>query len=214
MDKPYYKMSKAELRAMMQTFTTVATANATPLGLSPAQISEIGGQNTLFNTSLNDQTAAQATARGAVADCTTERSDTIDLISRFAAIFKANPAISDELIAQLGLPPRNQGGDHLPVYDPTNLSALGCSNGVNELKWNKNGNFAGVTYVIEAAYDGTTDFEIIDLSTTTKFEHFDQTPGREVVYRVFARRRNIRSGYSNTAVIYAGGGQQALLKVA
>lgn len=212
--KPYYQMNKPELRTMMQTFTTVATANSATLGLSPGQVTEISGQNTLFNTSLNDQVAAQATARGAVTDCTNERTDTIELIGRFSAMFKANPAVTDELIAQLGLPPRNQGGDHLPVYDPTNLSALGCSNGVNQLKWNKNGNLAGVTYVIEAAYDGSTDFEIVDLSTSTKFEHFDQTPGREVVYRVFARRRNIRSGYSNTAVIYAGGGQQALLKVA
>jgi len=214
MDKPFYALSKPELRTMMQNFTTVATANSVVLGLTPGQVLEIGGQNTLFNTSLNDQTAAQAAARGAVSDCTTERNDTVDLLSRFNGIFKANMAVSNELLALLGLPPRNQGGDHLPVFAPTNLAGLGCSNGVNALTWERNGNFPGVNYVVEAAYDGGTVWEIIDVVPTTKMDHFDQTPGREVAYRVYAKRRNIKSPPSNTAIIYQGGGQNLMLKVA
>ncbi|MBL8066157.1 MAG: fibronectin type III domain-containing protein [Chthonomonadaceae bacterium] len=215
MNKPFYEMSKSELRTMMQTFTTVATANAAALGLSPAQITEIGGQNTLFNTSLNDQTAAQAAAKGAVADCTLEKGDTVNLLRRFNAIFKANPAVSDELLDQLGLPPRNQGGDHLPVFAPTNLAALGCSNGVNSLTWNNGGNFPGVNYVVEASLDKGASWDIIDVVTTTKMEHFDQTPGVEISYRVYAKRRNIKSAPSNVAIIYqSGGGQNLSLKVA
>lgn len=211
MNKPYYHMSKPELRVMFNTLSTVAAANTGALGLSPAQLTEIQNQNTLFATSVTDQQNAQAAARGAVADCTTERADSIELIGRYAAMWKANPAVSDELIAQLGLPPRNQGGDHLPVFAPADLAALGCSNGVNSLKWNRNGNFSGVSYVIEAAYDGTTDWEIVDVSSLTKFDHADQVPGREVAYRVYARRRNIESAPSNTAIVYlSGGGGEAL----
>jgi hypothetical protein len=210
MDKPYYQMSKSELRVMMQAFASVAAANAATLGLNPANVTEINNQQTLYAATVTEQQNAQAAARGAVADCTAEKADTIELIGRYAAIFKANPAVSDELIAQLGLPPRNNGGDHLPVYDPANLAATGCSNGVNKLNWERNGNFPGVTYLIEAAYDGTTDWELIDAVSKTRYEHTDQTPGREVSYRVFAKRRNLKSGPSNTATIYLGGGGQAL----
>lgn len=45
-------------------------------------------------------------------------------------------------------------------------------------------------------------------------EHFDQTPGVEVSYRVYAKRRNIKSAPSNVTVIYQGGGQSLNLKVA
>lgn len=210
MNKPFYTMTKSELRTMMQTFTTVATANSAALGLTPGNLTEISGQNTLYNTSLNDQTAAQAVAKGAVADCTLEKKDTVDLLSKFNAIFKANPAVTDELIDQLGLPPRSDGGDHLPVFVPTNLAGMGCSNGVNSLKWANGGNAKGVNYVVEASYDNGGTWEIVDVVTTIKMDHYDQTPGQPVSYRVYAKRRNLKSAPSNVATIYQSGGGQAL----
>jgi len=214
-NKPYYQLTKPELKVMLQTFQTVALANAATLGLTPANLSEISGRNTAFGSSVSDQQNAQAAAKGAVADCTAERDTSITMIGKYNAIFQANPAVSDELIAQLGLPVRNGSGDHLPLYAPTELSAIGCSNGLNSLKWKRNGNLPGVSYVIEAAYDGTEDWEIVDVVSTIKFDHTGQTPGRPVAYRVFARRRNERSAPSGVASIYGNGsGQSQSLKVA
>lgn len=210
MQKPYYEMSKPELVGMMTTFASVAAANTGALGLDPAEVTAINTQKTDYTTAFNDQLAAQAAASGTVAACDQEKADTIALLSRYNAEFKANPAVSDELIAQLGLPPRNQGGGSIPVYVPTNLSALGCSNGVNSLRWEANGNAQGTTYLIECAYDGTQDWEIVDASTVLRYDHEDQTPGRPVEYRVSAKRSSVRSAPSNTASIYSGGGSSSL----
>lgn len=210
MQKPYYDMSKPELVGMVTTFASVAAANASQLSLDPAEITGINTQKTDFTNAVNDQLAAQAASAGAVAAANQEKADTVALLSQYNAEFKANPAVSDELIAQLGLPPRNHGGGSIPVYVPANLSALGCSNGVNALRWEANGNAQGTTYLIECAYDGTQDWEIVDASTVLKYDHEGQTPGRPAEYRVSAKRSSDRSAPSNTASIYSGGGGSAL----
>ncbi|MGE0001096.1 MAG: hypothetical protein AB7F50_07330 [Fimbriimonadaceae bacterium] len=203
-------MSKPELSAMLTTFAAVAAANAGALSLDPAEITAINTQKTDLTNSLNDQLTAQAAASGAVAACSQELEDAVALLSRYNAEFKANPAVSDELIAQLGLPPRSQGGGSIPVYVPINLAALGCSNGVNSLRWKSNGNASGTTYIIECAYDGTQDFDMIDAVTVLKYDHEDQVPGRQAEYRVIAKRTAERSAPSNTAIVYSGGGGEQL----
>lgn len=64
---------------------------------------------------------------------------------------------------------------------------------------------------VAAAYHGTTDWEIIVVSTMTKFKHMGQAPGSEIAYRVYARKRNLESAPSNSAIVYLnGGGGEAL----
>lgn len=133
----------------------------------------------------------------------------IALVATFANQFQANPAVPPELIAELGLTVRGGGGSS-PLFAPANLVADGCSNGINMLKWSANGNISGTQYIVEAAYDGTTDWDFVDVTTKSKFDHEGQTPGRPVVYRVYAKRAGQKSGFSNEATVYSGGGLQVL----
>ncbi|MCC6403424.1 MAG: fibronectin type III domain-containing protein [Fimbriimonadaceae bacterium] len=201
----FYQVKKSAFGAWITNFHTVASANATPLGLSPADLTLITNTKTEFVNSFNAQESARAASIGATAMCDQEWGDAVAIVSGFNARFQAIAGISPELLGELGLNVPGGGGGSIPVFAPSDLSGLGCSNGVNQLKWSRNGNESGTVYVIEAAYDGTNDWEIVDNSTRPKFDHTGQTPGRFVRYRVFAQRGTTKSNPSGTVSIYDPG---------
>ena len=212
----YYRVPKSQFQAWMANFQSVAAQNALPLQLDPAELSELATTNTQFAAAFNAQETARAAAKGATAFCDQEWNEALAVVSKYNALFQAIPGISPDLLGELGLTVPGGGGT-VPVYSPTNLSALGCSNGVNTLKWDRNSNESGTTYVIEAAYNGTNTWQIVDTATRTKFDHTDQTPGQFVRYRVYAKRGQTKSNPSGTASVYdpgmsltvLEGGQQA-----
>lgn len=198
----YYNVPKSQFGAWITNFQTVAAANATALGLDPAELTSISDATTEFNNSFAAQETARAAAIGATALADQGWRQALDLVASFNAQFQAIPGISPELLAELGLSVPGGGGGTVPVYAPSDLSALGCSDGINTLKWNRNGNESGTVYVIEAAYDGTSDWQIVDNSTRIRYSHSGQEPGRFVRYRVIAQRGATKSGPSNTAAVY------------
>lgn len=202
----YYNIPKSNFGAWMANFQTVAAANATALGLDTAELLEISTAKSQYEAAFANQESARAAAKGATALCDQEWGDALATVSKFNAMIQAIPGISPELLGELGLNVPGGGGS-IPVFSPTNLSALGCSNGVNTLKWDRNGNESGGTYVIEAAYDGTNTWQIVDTSTRTKFDHTNQEPGRFVRYRVYAQRGQSKSNPSGTASVYDPGAQ-------
>lgn len=198
----YYKVPKSQFGIWITNFQTVAAANAAALGLDPAELTSISNAKTEFNNALAAQETARAASIGATALADQEWGQALDLVASFNAQFQAIPGISPELLAELGLNVPGGGGGTVPVYAPSDLGVLGCSNGINTLKWSRNGNESGTVYVIEAAYDGTSDWQIVDNSTRTKYSHTGQEPGRFVRYRVIAQRGTTKSGPSNTASVY------------
>ena len=85
---------------------------------------------------------------------------------------------------------------------PTNLVAYGTDIGINLLSWNRNGNKANTTFIIEAKIGAATTWQIVGTATKAEFKHTGQTPGQKVSYRVLARRPAGDSDFSNTAVVY------------
>lgn len=198
----YYSIPKSQFGAWITNFQTVAAANAAALGLDPAELTSISDAKTQFNNAFAAQEAARAASIGATGLADQEWRQALDLVAAFNAQFQAIPGISPELLGELGLNVPGGGGGSVPVYTPSDLSALGCSNGVNSLKWKRNGNEGGTVYVIEAAYDGTNDWQIVDNATRTKYDHTGQEPGRFVRYRVTAQRGTTKSNPSGTASVY------------
>lgn len=211
---PYYKLGDTQLRTWADNFYQVATVNAAVLDLDPAELSSIDAARDAYVFALDNVAAARALSMGATATKNTEKGDLLDIVSLFANQFQSNPAVSDELIAELGLVVRGEGGGTVPLYPADGLTATGCSNGVNALKWQANGNEPGTTYLIQAAYDGTTDWEYVDVTTKTRYDDGDQTPGRSVLYRIIAKRSDDQAPPSNVAALYSGGGTAQTAQVA
>ena len=126
----YYNQKKSTFGAWMANFSTVAAGNSAALGLSPADLTEISGANTAFANAFTAQETARAAALGATAFCTQKWDAALDTAAKFNAKIQAIPGISPLLLGQLGLNVPGTPGT-VPVYQPTNLSAFGSSNGVN-----------------------------------------------------------------------------------
>jgi len=86
---------------------------------------------------------------------------------------------------------------------PTNLSAVGYSNGVNALRFKGNNGPGKVAYIVEAKKNGETDWVMIGSSQKQSFRHEEVTPGQRYQYRVRAQAtRGLVSAWSNTAAVY------------
>lgn len=201
----YYNTPKSNFGAWMANFNTVCAANAVALGLDIGELAEISGATTQFANAFTAQETARAAAHGATSFCDQEWSEALAVAAKFNAQFQAIPNISPLLLGQLGLTVPSGGGGTIPVFEPTNLSAFGSSNGVNALKWNRNGNADGTTFVIEAAYGDSNTWTIVDTTTVSKYNHANQTPGAFVRYRVIAQRGSTKSAPSGTASVYDPG---------
>lgn len=205
----YYKLRDAQLRIWADNFYTVCSANAATLGLDLAELTSIDTARDQYVAALDNVAVARAMGLGATATKNTEKASLLDTIAVFANQFQSNPGVSQELIAELGLTVRGTGGGSVPLYPASGLTAVGCSDGLNRLKWAANGNESGTTYVIEAAFDGSVNWEYVDVSTSTRFDHTGQTPGRAVVYRIVATRSGFKAPPSNEAALYTGGSSSA-----
>jgi hypothetical protein len=187
----------------LTNFATVAQANATALGLTAGQATTLGNTVKDFATGIDDVESARNAYRGAVQSKVNARFNATKLVRPYAQRWMNSGTIAESLLAELGLPitPHTTS-----LEDPKELVAVGYSNGDNKLSWKRNGNRNGTVFVIEAKYGASTNWGQIDAVTSTRYTHSNQTPGTQVVYRVRARRGEAVSGYSNTAVVYAGEG--------
>jgi hypothetical protein len=198
----YYDAPKPAFVGWITNFATVATANAAALGLTPGDIADIASVKNTYVGAYEDQLAAISAAKGAVTECDQAWDAALTVVSKFNKIFQAKPGLSPELLAELGLTVPSADPSTVPVYVPSNPSAMGSSNGVNTLRWWRNGNSSGTTYVVEVDYDGLNDWAILDSTTRCKYEHGGQTPGRFIRYRVYAQRGTRKSFPSGTAAVY------------
>lgn len=202
MAKTIYPANNAEFLIWLINFITVATANKAALDLSDPQIEALETLQLQFGTQLNEQQAKKEAATASTTLVKSSRKNLNSEISFLNAIFKANKNISANLIESLGL---NANGDSVsssvPVA-PVDLVATGLSNGTNRLKFGNGGNRARTNYIIEAKIGAATEYSFVAVTSKTRFEHKNQTPGVRVFYRVKAVHGDFESAYSNEAVIY------------
>lgn len=197
----------AAFEQWLENFAAVCDANNTTLGLSPTEVTTIEGYSTTFNGAMNNVAQTKASFQGAVSGKNANRRTITTAVRALAREFKANPAISAELLRQLGIVSDNSAG---PVRTVTGLTATGCSNGVNELKWNRNGNSPVTSFVIEYALGLSNDWNFAGVTTKTTFDHENQTPGVFLRYRVISNRAGQTSAPSDPVSIYTNGNDGAL----
>ncbi|MGE0000839.1 MAG: hypothetical protein AB7F50_05030 [Fimbriimonadaceae bacterium] len=206
----YFNLPDDQLAQWLTNFVTVASApaNQGPLGLDPAKITTLANAKNDFQTSLSARVAAAAAAKAATETKNNTRGASLTTIRTFVNGWYAGGTVSDTLLLQLGLVPRDQGGSPVPVFVPADLVVEPC-NQVNKLKWDRNGNEPGTVFVIEQRLPAG-EWEYLNGTTKAKFTVEGAVPGEQVSYRVYAQRGEQMSLPSNVVTAYGGGGSEAL----
>ncbi len=201
--KPWYGSTIAEQEAHAFSFMQGADYWGPTIPLTATEIERVDdGYNTWVTTRDNLQVAKDA-LRAAQADFDNARAAMIRTMQQVGAKVRVSPNTTDEILSAFGMtiPSGHTGGSAPQV--PTDLVANPGSPGVNVLSWKRNGNAPRTIFNIEVRYGATGPWQLIGVTTRTKFQHEGQTPGRFAIYRVTASIRDLQSGYSNEAAIYA-----------
>lgn len=197
--------------AWLTNFASQCSAYSTLLGLTAPQVAQIEALPENFEEGFNGNVSAKAAAKAAVQNKNRLRQSTEATARQYARIFKANPSVTPELEAQLGIISSSTSGPVVPVSE---LTVTGCSDGVNQLRWNRNGNAQGSIFVIEYQLTGSTDWDLAGVVTSSKFDHDEQTPGVEMAYRVVTTRSGKSSVPCPPVVVYRQEGNGESLSLA
>lgn len=201
-------VADGQLNGALTNFASVCEANAAPLGLTGPMVAEIEDAAVNFSAELTASTAAKAAQAAAVQAKNTQKAASKAIVSKYAKIFRANNTVSDELLAQLMLPPHSTPGSESSPTTPLNLVASANGDGVTNLRWNRNGNIQGTTFQIEKRTSPTGGWSIHDTTTRRTFVTLS-TPGEYVAYRVRATRNGQSSAASTPVVLWDGSGSEA-----
>ncbi|MBC8384813.1 MAG: fibronectin type III domain-containing protein [Candidatus Cloacimonetes bacterium] len=172
------------------------------LNISQGQIDDLSTKQTVFSGSLQVHLDTQLAAKTA----TGLKNDNREVLERtyrsLATFVQNNPASTNEIIQECGLPRHDTTPSVIVAVEPTDLKAVGKESGTISLNWKSGGNKQGTIYVIENKHEGDADFKFVDVSTATKYNHKGQTPGVFVLYRVLAKRGTQLSEPSNEVAVY------------
>ncbi|HQU85187.1 MAG TPA: fibronectin type III domain-containing protein [Pyrinomonadaceae bacterium] len=204
MDKPFYELSNAEFLPWLINLINIINKNKTSLPITADKITALEARRDSHETKLNAQIAADEAAKSATRDINDDRELSNADVSFINTIFKADKSIPRELIIEMGLRPDAERTSP-PPNDPTNLIVMPNAAGYTDLKWSRNGNKQTTLYDIEAQYDGNPEWVHVETVQTLKYRHENQTVGKQVVYRVRARRAGQASAFSSAGVAYYKG---------
>jgi hypothetical protein len=201
----YYRMTETEFRAWFANFVTVAVdpANLATLGMTAGSVSA-------FNTAQTDYAAAVtalAPAHDAAKAATTAKNNAyataFGLVQTWANQWQADPDVPDALKLSLGLNLRDTTPHPRPLFGVSNFSASGNSVGTVKLRWDRNGNLPGCTFLVQASVNGGP-WTLVTATTKTRLA----LGGQQIAptnYRVIVERRGQFSEPSDFAGVYGAG---------
>lgn len=202
MAKTFYPANDAEFAVWFANLLAKATVNKTILNLTDERLTALDTKLNAFNTNLalkqqkRDEATAQTTL---VSNLRKDLNKEAGLLNSGA---KGIEGLPPNILEELGLKVGEGSAVSSPPAAPADLVVTGTSDGVNSLKWNRSGNRQGTTFIIEAKIGGASNWTIIDAVTGSTYKHKNQMPGVTAQYRVKAKRGELESGFSNTAVVY------------
>ncbi|HXH59724.1 MAG TPA: fibronectin type III domain-containing protein, partial [Fimbriimonadaceae bacterium] len=161
------------------------------------------GQLASVNTSYAARDTAFNAAKGATQNRDAAYSAAIETIAGWSNQWQAQ-GIDPQILSDLGLIVHDTTPTTKPVFTPSGMTVTLFADGTNWVRWERNGNEYGIKFDLEVAYDGSNDWQAVTTVTAKSYKHMNQTPGREVVYRVRARNGNNVSGWLTSSSYYEG----------
>lgn len=128
-------------------------------------------------------------------------SEIIEWVRRVRDLLKAGRAVDAQFdLAGFNSPVRR--GNAYRASDPTDVAAVGFSNGINELRYTGNNRHGLVVYEIWRRTGRESEWQKHDLTRKQSYHDHGVTPGQYYEYRVRAVAAQNTSGFSNTTVVY------------
>jgi hypothetical protein len=202
MSKKYTRMNNAEFTIYCTNLLNEIEINKETLGFSTTTVAELLSGNNSHKTDLLTRENLKDSTKAVNTGIKMRRKVLNKIVAKFEVLAKNNDEVSDTLLEQIGFDARESNAVSIPVTTPKDLSASGTSDGTNSMKFNRNGNKQGTKFFIYAKYGDSAEPVLIDVITGTKYDHKDQTPGVKVQYFIIAKRGDIESAPSNTAIVY------------
>lgn len=203
----YLPDGENQFRTWFNNFIAQCSVYDAELGLSSQQFAELSGLNTTYATKLDANAAAKEALKASTTGKNNARQAASQSIRSYAKLWKSNPAIDPEILNKLGIVGSTTSG---PVTIVTNLTVNGCSDGVNKLTWNRNGNAQGTNFIIESKVQGSANWFFTASTTKSSFNHTNQIPGEQIWYRVISTRAGVNAGPCTPASAYPNTGDTEL----
>ena len=198
--KDYFPSKEGEIIPWIENFVQVATTNAAALGLATTDISALKTMNGDLATKLNTAIAKQSEAMAATEAKNIAKDKTIDVVRAMVRQVQAKPGVPDNLKSQLRITIPSPAPTPVVVYPPKDLTGEMTAGGLCFLKWGRNSNNYGTTFLIEASTKANEKWELIGTSTKTNYDAKPSAPLGTNLYRVKAQRGTIISEASNTVL--------------
>lgn len=196
----YYKMIPALLSNWAATFAATVLSNLSGYHTTNQKVTAVSDAQELLATALLDVDTTKAAYHAAIEARNAATHTLLENISIVANdIYEGNTTPS--LISAAGLEPRatvrQKGSPEMPMDLLANPNTFG---GV-ALKWSRNGNPKGTTFVIETSVDNA-NWSLVSTTTKTRFTAWGFEPGNTAYFRVYAQKNGFTSQPSSPAVIY------------
>lgn len=191
----------AQFRSWADNFAIKAGENESELGLTPEQVDELMDAAAEYYSAYQEAQRLKSAYQGSVAMKREARGRLEALTRSIGKVILVDESISLDLKAELGM--------HVvktpiaSIEPPTNLAAYPQAEGVNCLKWKRNGNSVHTVFIVEARTEDSNSWTYVGTTTKLKFNHQNQIPGEMITYRVHSQRGDQASGPSNQASVYA-----------
>lgn len=200
-NRDYFPKKEGEVVPWIENFVQVATANAAALGLGTVDITALKTMNGDLAGKINAAIAKQSEAKAATEAKNIQMDKTVDTVRSMVRQVQAKPGVPDNLKAQLRITIPSPSPTPSVLYPPKDLSAEMTAGGLCLMKWNRNSNNYGTTFIIEAGNKTTDKWEIIGTSTKSQYEaKLPNTLGNNL-FRVKAQKGTNISEASNVILI-------------
>lgn len=210
MANTWHKESDTQFLITVGQFISTVGAVPTTYGLTAANFVTLANYEEQFDDSVAGVAAAKAAAKAATQTRDADRKTLADFFGQLVNAIYANPAVTDAMIADAGLQPRDKTRTKPTAYTPTNFNAAPDAGGNVTFTWDANGNSKNTLYVIETQSPGDEAWTILASTTKRRVTFYGFAPGVEKWFRVSAQRSSGASTPSFPAVIYGVAGGPAL----
>lgn len=199
--KDYIPSKEGDIVPWTENFIAVANANLAVLGLVPSETSALTTKKGEYSTNLNAAIAKQAESKAATESKNISKNALVANIRVLARQIQARPDVPDNLREQLGLNVPDTNPTHVYPFPPVDLSGGVGVGGLAALKWNRNGNPQGTTFLIEWSGNFETGWQIVGTTTKSSAERPLNGPSGHNFFRVRAQKGDIASEPSNVIVL-------------
>lgn len=201
-------LTDAQLAGLLTNMTNGLDGRVTAYGLTAADFTALQNSTSLFNDAVVFSETAEAARKSATQQKKTQKRSTVGVASGIANRVYANPAVSNQMLAEIGLTPRSQGGTRSAPKTPLDLIAAPSANGYVKFTWKRNGNPTRAVFNLQQWQNGAW----ITISALTRVSETlgGFAPGIEQRFRVVAWLNGQQSQPSNEFTIYDEGGSEVL----